>query len=693
MVTCLISEGANAYNNGYNANLDLVLQTYPLHNTNIAKLNHTITSGKYFNNQNFDEDLDNPGYSNKNYVPCHCCRNKMSDSSNERLFERQIGGSNPYQRKRIHANVSDLNDTVWMDAIEKVKECSRNICESLNACENEKYMTPNDISRDPCSKKSSKSIYADCHSRQFQDFIEESTQLCSQHFTNANAKRPCEHSKMKDVYTAIEDLYGIAREHQSRHECQKCGRFKENESENQRPKSDFCNPNPSKWVPVACNNLLDQVEDLELNDSVAGTSRKESSCSFSVSSEITKQIEDMCDNKSPPKGKHNLNNLQISEYSTNKNSEPSVHKLRRECSCQLNPKNSQTSSQNKENSFLKSDSNVKEQHSSHKNHILSPCNIEVSQEPLSSTCPEAKVQNESLDKKKEYPTKRIDSCLDICIEPSYTKLQEFQITASNESCTKAKENLKSPPIESEVLQTLNRICEILTKCERNMNINKSVVKCGGSLKSKKSSLCKSNDSANLSRSSICNSYPSGPDSEGFTTPKVRISASLLEKEEETEDIIAENKPCNEPEENIHAPNTGRTTERTTSFHSKDCDIFERTPKSNNESFEQAPKSNPESNQVPFTPCGQGCCFPCIPFLPMHMCSDSFKYLPFTCCQKESHNCSSKDENHRFKSGCSSEGKDNGVVCPTLKYPFHLLYINQNNFSNNLSALYLVILMI
>lgn len=535
--------GAEAYNNGNNANLDIVLQTYPVFhsNTKITKLSPNFANSNYFNNQNCEKHLYN---SDKHYVPCHCCRNKMSDASKERLFERQIGGSNTCQRKRIHANESDLNDTVWLDAIEKVNECSRNICKSLNACEHNERIAISDVCN-PCTKKSSKSIYADCLSMQF----EEST------------KAKCQHKRLSDVYTAIEDLYGITTEHRSQHQCPNC---------------DPCvkNINKSKTSEYIKANSNDEI-------------RYE-----------TKEIDNKC------------------------------------------------ASINFNNDCLKEDPNES---------CLTECHL-------------AQNTDEELSPISTH-------CLDIGIEPSYTGLQNCDVKTESmtynklqkcdskrESCSGHKEKTNILPVIPDVLYTLNRICDILIKYEENLEISTSIVKYGCALENRKQNLVNSNKNVN----SICKSYPSDHESNGFTTPKTRISGTILEEEQEeiTEQILGL-----EQEEMICTSETGATTKRTTSSLSRDCVNVKVTETSNQ------PKPNLAGNQFSCTHCGQNY-FPCIPFLPI--CNDPLKCFPLICCSKETHKCQCGEETKKCKqndikeNSCNYESKDNVVLCYVLNS--NLLYL-------------------
>lgn len=665
---------------------------------------------------------------NKNYVPCHCCRDKMSDASNEHLLERQIGGSNPCQRKRIHANVNDFNDTVWLDAIEKVNECSRTICNSLINCEDEETLTSKE--KDPCSKKSSKSIYADCHSRQFQDCEEEPTTVCRE-CSNTKPKKSCEHKKLKDVYNAIEDLYGIANEHRSQHQCPNCGKFKQimadvcnpcaeaksskkheydrkvksnhiahcyhdqdkepcnNLEENtnwaletndakcaEKHISNSCQLNPSRWIPANEEND-DELELKELVDVYHDQRKSESTYSFADISNITKQIEGLCAsigcNRCSSNG--NRSNQCTPRISGSiQDSESSVQKSRSKCSCcqqhsvEANPRKKEYPSTNKPTTNEKPcDNKAQFQNSCNLEDKRTACLEPTTKEQQSTTqieqllrnqkekaiCPQKEElcnNRENVDvqtRKENFECNGKDSCLDICNEPSYTKLKDCSNFAQNQSCINEESYLKSP-VASEVLCTLNRICDILVKYEKNLKINSSPTKCDLSVESKKNNSSKPNESANLSRSSICNSYP---ESDGFTTPKNRVSVSILE---ETEEANTENKSCDEPVENICIPEEGQTTERTTSFHSKEC------IKANCES--QTANSNPGSNGTCITPGSQNCCFPCIPIFPMPICADSIQCWPFICCPKEVRNCNSDDGDHKCKHASGNNTKGNGVVC-------------------------------
>ncbi|KAL5274562.1 hypothetical protein ACFFRR_000963 [Megaselia abdita] len=604
----------------------------------------------------------------------------MSEESNERLLERQIGGSNPCQRKRIHANSNDFNDTIWLDAIEKVNECSRNIGESINVCDNEEA-SPVNIYKDPCSKKSSKSIYVDCYSRPFQDCVEEPKAICNK-CSQSKIKRPSEYKKLKDVCNAIEDLYGIAPEHRSQHQCPSCASSKQsnsevcnpfekkntklkkdncqghmsihglvNESKNSFDKnnpencedtnSNVCKPNPCKWVPIKDDDC-GLVEDLDLetfDDSC--TSRlvqKESSCSFDDISDIAKQIECICAS------------MGCNQYSSKKNlSNNDTLQIRDSYKCckqNWNEKNFEVHNEQKEQ-CLKPIS--KEIPCSKKEQLPYSCKLCTNPNPK-ETDPCVLKEMAKKENTELMNCEKKDSCLDLCIEPSYTKLQDCPSASKTKSC----QDIKSP-VASDVLCTLNRICDILVKYEKKLKTNTSIKKSDRSVEIKKNNFCKSNEDANLSRSSICYSYPSGLESEGFTTPKARISVSILE---ETEEVINENQSCGNPAENICITDTGHTTERTTSFHSKDC------LNTDCEDYKQTPKSNPETNGDHSNSCLQNCCFPFIPIFPMPLCCDAFKCWPITCCPNKVPNCSvpncSIGENHKCKHGSNNDVNDNGV---------------------------------
>lgn len=557
----------------------------------------------------------------------------MSDESNERLFERQIGGSNPCQRRRIHANVNDFNDTVWLDAIEKVNECSRNICESLNVCQNEKSLSSKDVCANPCSKKSSKSIYTDCHSRQFQDCVEEPKPLCKK-CSHPKTRRSFEHGKLKDVYTAIEDLYGMAKEHRSQHQCPHCGQFKQSMMEmcdpcetNRKKSRDMCSEDPKIG-----DDCVDKTPCSSKTKTLAETSfsQKESTCSFDDISDLSKQIEGICvainSNRCSSKEKH-------SEHSTSRRSKSSTIQNSESCAPQLSPKEQYCNRKERV-----TDVNLEELKE----------NKEVEKDTIA--CCDTKIKDRTKIT-KDLESKQKNACYDICVEPSYTKLQDCAV--KNDSCANVDSNLKSPSA-SDVLHTLNRICDILIKHEGNMKVSASLVKCDGSLEFKKNSFCESNESQNLSRSSICNSDPSGKESDEFTTPKTRLSVSILE---EREQVITENQQNNEPEENTCGTDTGRKTERTTSFHSKYCE-----------------GKQTGSSEVPFSVGSPSCCFPCIPIFTMPICGDSLKCWPFMLCPQEVRNCPYNDENRKCEHRSSSDTKDDRVVCSKNK--LIILCINQ-----------------